>query len=95
MVVTASPERLRIPDLLKDWPWLQYLNPTFHGSLGDEELEYFFQLPEVRKKKLYQIMIQKAFVRTSTAFPSHASSTSSSGTVSLGLTSTAVMIFFP
>lgn len=69
MVVTASPERLRIPDLLKDWPWREYLNPTFHESLGDEELRYFFELPEVRTKQPLQIMIQKAFVRTSTAFP--------------------------
>lgn len=63
MVMITTAERLRIPDLLKSWPWLSYLNPAFHQRLGDEELEYFYKLPEVCRKKPLQIMIQKAFVR--------------------------------
>lgn len=62
--LTSTP-RLRIPDLLREWPWPAMTNPAFSDKLRDEEQAFFLALPEVRASKQLQKVVHKSFVRQS------------------------------
>jgi hypothetical protein len=51
---------LRIPDLLKDWPWDLKINPSYSQQLHDEEVSFICGLPVVQENVVLQKMVQKA-----------------------------------
>jgi len=59
---TPAPAMLRIPDLLKDWPWALKINPSYSQQLHDEEVSFICGLPVVQENVVLQKMVHKALI---------------------------------
>lgn len=62
-LIDSSSPRLRIPDLLKNWPWPAQCNIAFTNKLREEEQAFFLALPEVKDSQQLQKVVHKSFVR--------------------------------